>query len=139
MAIFVFISGYGIAASYRQVFQNKKADVKEIVSFTWKRLWKLEMFYWFAFILTLVCQPLGRTIFEAYGTDFKSIIVYFFIDFFGLSYLFWNAYFKSHMVVYDTCYSYCSACAICYEANRKNGNISCSYCRNWCSFFLKCI
>lgn len=88
VAIFVFISGYGIAASYRQVFQHKKADVKEIVSFTWKRLWKLETFYWFAFILTLVCQPLGRTIFEAYGTDFKSIIIYFFIDFLGLSYLF---------------------------------------------------
>lgn len=88
VAIFVFISGYGIAASYRQVFQYKKAEVKEIVSFTWKRLWKLETFYWFAFLLTLACQPLGRTIFDAYGTDLKSIIVYFFIDFFGLSYLF---------------------------------------------------
>ncbi len=88
MAIFVFISGYGIAVSYRQVFQHKKAEVKEIVSFTWKRLWKLETFYWFAFLLTLACQPLGRTIFDAYGTDLKSIIVYFFIDFLGLSYLF---------------------------------------------------
>lgn len=88
VAIFVFISGYGIAASYRKVFQYKKADIKEIISFIWKRLWKLETFYWFAFILTLICQPLGRTIFDAYGTEFKSIVIYFFIDFFGLSYLF---------------------------------------------------
>ena len=88
VAIFVFISGYGIAASYRKVFQYKKADIKEIISFIWKRLWKLETFYWFAFILTLICQPLGRTIFDAYGTEFKSIVIYFFIDFLGLSYLF---------------------------------------------------
>lgn len=88
VAIFVFISGYGIAASYRQVFQDKKADANEIVSFIWKRIWKLETFYWFAFVLTLVCQPLGRTVFDAYGTEFKSIVVYFFIDFLGLSYLF---------------------------------------------------
>lgn len=46
------------------------------------------MFYWFAFLLTLVCQPLGRNIFDAYGTDLKSIVVYFLVDFFGLSYLF---------------------------------------------------
>ena len=78
VAIFVFISGYGIAASYRKVFQHKKADRKEIVSFIWKRLWKLETFYWFAFILTLICQPLGRTIFDAYGTEFKNIVVCFF-------------------------------------------------------------
>ena len=70
------------------MFQYKKADIKEIISFIWKRLWKLETFYWFAFILTLICQPLGRTIFDAYGTEFKSIVIYFFIDFLGLSYLF---------------------------------------------------
>ena len=88
VAIFVFISGYGIAASYRQIFQHKKPETKEIISFTWKRLWKLESVYWFAFILTLLCQPLGRTIFDAYGTNLKNIAVYFFIDFLGLSYLF---------------------------------------------------
>lgn len=88
VAIFVFISGYGITASYYKKFADWEPSVGEIKDFIWKRIWKLLTLYWFAFLLTCLCQPLGRTITEAYGGELKSKIVYFLLDFFGLSYLF---------------------------------------------------
>ena len=44
--------------------------------------------YWFVFILALLFSGLGRTPMQAYGTDLKTAIVYFVIDFWGLSFAF---------------------------------------------------
>lgn len=87
VAIFVFLSGYGIAATYDKTFSTKEPDTKESSHFIQARYLKLMVGYWFVFILTLLCQPLGRTIFDAYGTDFKEMFLYFIVDVFGLSHL----------------------------------------------------
>ena len=88
VAVFVFLSGYGITFVYHKTFGGREPEKKELVAFTWNRYWKLMAGYWFIFILALLCQPLGRTIADAYGTATKDIIFYFVIDFLGLSYLF---------------------------------------------------
>lgn len=88
VTIFVFLSGYGIAAVYTAKFQDREPQKSEIYRFTVSRYWKLMAGYWFVFVLSLLCAPLGRTPVEAYGTDFKTGIVYFLIDFFGLSFAF---------------------------------------------------
>ena len=88
VAIFVFLSGYGIAATWHKKFAQKQPANIEVFSFTWNRLWKLMCVYWFAFLLTLICQPLGRTIYDAYGTVPKDIAAYLTIDFFGLAHMF---------------------------------------------------
>lgn len=88
VAIFVFISGYGIAAAYRKQFNHREPTPKDIFHFTWRRLWKLMSMYWFAFLLTLACQPLGWTIIDAYGTNIKDIFVYFLADLCGLAHMF---------------------------------------------------
>lgn len=87
VAVFVFLSGYGIAQTFRRKFGDRIPEGREISLFIRKRYWKLMAAYWFVFILTLLCQPLGRTIFDAYGKDRKEILLYFVIDFFGASYL----------------------------------------------------
>lgn len=88
VAIFVFISGYGIAASYRKEFSTHAPNAGKITDFIKKRIMKLYSLYWFVFVLTVLCQPLGRTISEAYGPELKSQAVYFLLDFLGLSYMF---------------------------------------------------
>lgn len=88
VAIFVFLSGYGITATYRKKFGERIPDKKELQSFVSQRYLKLMMGYWFVFILTLLCQPLGRTVTEAYGGELKAGAIYFLIDFMGLSNLF---------------------------------------------------
>lgn len=90
VAIFAFLSGYGITVNYH-VKCERTGGAKsqgETVRFIFRRYWKLMAAYWFVFALTLLCQPLGRTVFDAYGENVKDILVYFIIDVFGLSYLF---------------------------------------------------
>lgn len=88
VTIFVFLSGYGIAAVYTAKFQNQEPTKEQFWKFTVSRYWKLMTGYWFVFLLALICAPLGRTPAQAYGTDFKTAVVYFIIDFFGLSFAF---------------------------------------------------
>ncbi len=88
VTVFVFLSGYGIAASYTANFQNQEPSKAQFWRFTVSRCWKLMSGYWFVFLLALVCAPLGRTPAQAYGTDGKTALVYFVIDFFGLSFAF---------------------------------------------------
>lgn len=85
VAIFVFLSGYGIAATYRNKFGKRVPSSKEVVQFTWNRYWKLMTGYWVAFFLTILCQPFGRTVFDAYGTGTKDLVLCTLIDFFGLA------------------------------------------------------
>lgn len=88
VTIFVFLSGYGIAAVYTAKFQNREPERNEIYRFTISRYWKMMAGYWFVFLLALLCAPFGRTPLQAYGADFKTAIVYFLIDFLGLSFAF---------------------------------------------------
>lgn len=89
VAIFVFISGYGIASSFKKAFDGKGAvPTAELSRFVGKRYLKLMMGYWFAFALTFICQPLGRTIFDAYGRGLRPMLVYGVMDVLGLSFLF---------------------------------------------------
>lgn len=88
VAVFVFISGYGIADSYRRKFKNDEPQKAEMINFIGKKYWKLMCCYWFVFILTLLCQPLGWTVVDAYGNNVKAGFIYFLIDAAGLSFLF---------------------------------------------------
>ena len=88
VTIFVFLSGYGIAAVYTAKFGKKEPDRQQLWKFTISRYWKLMAGYWFIFILALLFSWLGRTPEQAYGTDLKTAVVYFIIDFFGLSFAF---------------------------------------------------
>lgn len=95
VAVFVFITGYGLAASFQKecapaLASSDGASQKKncLFSFTWKRWWRLMTNYRFIFVLVLLLQPLGRTIFDAYGTGTKQIAVSGIIDFLGLADLF---------------------------------------------------
>ena len=105
VAVFVFITGYGLAASFQKecapaLASSDGASRKKncLFSFTWKRWWRLMTNYWFIFVLVLLLQPLGRTIFDAYGTGTKQIAVSGIIDFLGLADLFHTDP-ESHLVV----------------------------------------
>lgn len=88
VAIFVFLSGYGLAATYKEDLGSEQPDRKKIWHFTWSRYWKLMTGYWFIFLLTLLCQPLGRTLTDAYGNGKKNMLVYTVLDMLGLSHAF---------------------------------------------------
>lgn len=88
VAVFVFLSGYGLTATYNHEFFGESPSRERFASFIWKRYWKLMTGYWFVFLLTLICQPLGRTVVDAYGTSVKHILAYGAIDFMGVWYLF---------------------------------------------------
>ena len=86
VAMFVFITGYGIAASYEKNFGDHEPSGREMTAFVWKRAIKVMGAYWAVFLLTLLCQPLGRTIFDAYGHSLRDIIAGLFLDAFGLAF-----------------------------------------------------
>lgn len=88
VAMFVFFSGYGMAVTWRKNFQRQTPSSAQIWNFTWKRYWKLMCGYWFIFALTLLYQPLGHTIFDAYGSSKTDLLAFFLIDFLGLADLF---------------------------------------------------
>jgi hypothetical protein len=88
VALFVFLSAYGLTAKYRETFSGRKTTGKEIGSFIWKRYLKLMLSYWFVFALVLILQPLGRSVFQVYGSSPKDIFLFLGIDALGLSYFF---------------------------------------------------
>ncbi|MCF0133338.1 MAG: acyltransferase family protein, partial [Blautia sp.] len=88
VAIFVFLSAYGIAYTYQRQFPKRLPEKKELCSFVFRRYWKLMSAYWAAFALSVICQPFGRTMIDVYGKDLKASILYFIFDFFGVSYIF---------------------------------------------------
>lgn len=97
VAIFVFITGYGIAASFKKEFCTSSVPASQasfrlskpgLFSFIWKRWWRLMSNYWFIFVVVLMLQPLGRTVFDAYGSGAKQTAAYGIIDFFGFYDLF---------------------------------------------------
>ena len=86
VAMFVFVTGYGIAASYTKRFGESEPTGREMTAFVWKRWIRVMSAYWVMFALTLICQPLGRTIFDAYGHGLREIIGGLLLDAFGLAF-----------------------------------------------------
>ena len=88
VAVFVFLSAYGLTAKYNETFSGRRPSGSEICRFIRGRYLKLMLAYWFVFLLVLIFQPLGRTVFQAYGSSLKDMAFFFCIDAFGLSYFF---------------------------------------------------
>lgn len=78
VAIFVFLSGYGLT-----VGAMNTEGVKDVKHFYWHRFSKLLMNYWFIWLLFVPISVIvfGRTFTDAYQTN---IIPKFFLDFFGV-------------------------------------------------------
>lgn len=87
VAIFVFITGYGMTMSVKK--QNSLSDIstKDTLPYIEKRLFSLLSNFIFVFLLVQVLAfPTGR-FFEMYGKS-GSALLYFIIDMFGLAKLF---------------------------------------------------
>lgn len=89
VAIFLFLSGYGLYKSFTKyklsiIHENKGARIKSKIKYVICHLLKLLSDYWFVYIAFV---PLGLL----FGRSFLEIYhynpLYFFADFFGLSYL----------------------------------------------------
>ena len=82
VAIFMFLSGYGIYKSYEKSCND--ANFKSNVSFIKNRLIKTLSSYWFVFIIFVpLGLVFGRSFIDIYGTNPLHYIA----DFFGVSYL----------------------------------------------------
>lgn len=88
VTIFVFLSGYGLACSYDTRFGDREPNGEEMTGFIGVRCLRLLERYWFVFLLALLASPLGRTPAQVYGASLKPALVYFAIDFCGLSFMF---------------------------------------------------
>ena len=88
VAMFLFVTGYGITAQFTDRFGAHIPSPGKIGRFIWKRYYKLMCGYWVVFLLTLICQPLGRTVMDAWGSSIKGILCYGVIDFAGLAWFF---------------------------------------------------
>lgn len=88
VAIFVFVSGYGLTKSYRAAQEkNGPGRSVSILGFALQRWWDLMTQYWVVFAAALLLQPLGRTLGQAYAGGASSPAVSFASDLFGLSFL----------------------------------------------------
>ena len=91
VALFVFLSGYGMAMQYQKnVTEKSAASTSRKTLFDWlffllRRFSKFYLNYWFVFFLAipLVVLVFGRTLSDAYGSE-KSIWFSFLCDFWGL-------------------------------------------------------
>lgn len=87
VALFLFISAYGLAVQQEKQFVSWKAwaKPKKVLSFYIKRFCKLYINYWVIFIpfLLLGVFVYHRTLSQAYGTD--QILKQFVVDFFGFA------------------------------------------------------
>lgn len=88
VAIFVFLSGYGAARSdaARHPFPGSDGRVQTVQG-TLAKCVSLLFDYWFVFVLAQITSFLGRSQADVYGAG-PNAIVYFIIDFFGLSHLY---------------------------------------------------
>lgn len=87
VALFVFITGYGMTISIRKTNPQSKILPQDILPYIKSRLFSLLSNFIFVFILVqIICFPTGR-FFEIYGKTGSSIL-YFIIDMFGLAHLF---------------------------------------------------
>ena len=91
VALFVFLSGYGMAMQYKKQFdeeinQKNKRHVFDRILFLLRRYAKFYMNYWVVFVITVPFGVLifGRSLADAYGSE--SLIWHHLIsDFFGIA------------------------------------------------------
>lgn len=87
VALFVFVTGYGLTLSYRsQRAKGSFERVSDYLRFALTRWWALMTQYWAVFAVALVCQPLGRTIADAYGAPLRDSWRFFAFDVAGISF-----------------------------------------------------
>ena len=88
VAIFMFLSGFGLYKSYTAFMKNKKyARIKQDLLFIKNRWLKLMNPFWFVYLIFVPLSLFfGTPFFEVYGKN----PLYYIADFFGLSYLFYN-------------------------------------------------
>ena len=87
VAVFVFITGYGLAASYAKTFpRGRKETPRELTRFSLTRWWNLMTRYWFIVVLAWVSgQFLDRRPWDVYGPGFLSTASRAVLDFLGFS------------------------------------------------------
>lgn len=85
VALFVFLSGYGMAITFPKNVYGGLNVAKDIFFFLGKRYVKFYMNYWVIFIVSISIGIFcfGRTLETAYGTD-NGLLTKFIIDFWGL-------------------------------------------------------
>lgn len=85
VALFVFLSGYGMATIFPKQKNSCINPIKTFFFFLGKRYIKFYLNYWFVFFITVPIGVFlfGRTLEVAYGTD-TNLIISFLSDLFGL-------------------------------------------------------
>ena len=87
VALFVFVSGYGMAVQFDQLKQNNTTEIHifETVKFLIRRLFKFYTHYWFIFIIAVPIGVLvfGKTLSSSYGTE-ANIYLGLILDLFGM-------------------------------------------------------
>ena len=88
VAIFMFLSGYGLFKSYTAFTKNRKnGGVKQGLLFIKNRWLKLMSSFWFVYIIFVpLSLVFGTSFLEIYGTN----PFHYLADFFGVSYLFYG-------------------------------------------------
>lgn len=86
VAVFVFITGFGLAASYAKQFgHDRESSARELAAFSVRRWWKLMTNFWPIYVFALLCGPLGRSAFSVYAGGARVFAVDAVVDFLGLS------------------------------------------------------
>jgi hypothetical protein len=90
VSLFVFLTAYGLTIKYKELIQEKKFSMERLnFAFVFNRLYKLELNFWFVFVLVQiysVIMGMGRFTY-IYGSGGKAVFKSF-IDGLGLAYLF---------------------------------------------------
>lgn len=85
VAVFVFITGYGLAASFGKSFEDRNPTPQELARFSLRRWWRLMTNFWPIYLLAVAFGFLGRSAIDVYGPGIRSIAANAMFDFLGLA------------------------------------------------------
>lgn len=85
VAVFVFITGYGLASTFRARYEGQTPSAGELGRFSITRWWNLMARFWPVFALALVCGPLGRSALDVYGPGVRATLAQGLVDALGLA------------------------------------------------------
>ena len=85
VAVFVFITGYGLASTFRARYEGQTPSAGELGRFSITRWWDLMARFWPVFVLALVCGPLGRSALDVYGPGVRATLAQALVDGLGLA------------------------------------------------------
>lgn len=85
VAVFVFITGYGLASTFRARYEGQTTSAGELGRFAITRWWNLMARFWPVFVLALVCGPLGRSPLDVYGPGIRATLAQGIVDALGLA------------------------------------------------------